>query len=140
MFSLDGFKPTGAGLSVRAQVLLFSCVALSGLLIAAPGEDAKIESQLLTALSLDEYAAAPFFVVFGEKPDLSSATRIKNKTARGKFVGQALKDTAERSQSGVRGYLQGHKITFTAFWIENKIYIPNGSLDLARELSKRNEV
>ena len=67
--------------------LFCASLALGGVLIAAPGEDVKIESSLLTALSLDEEAAAPFFIVFGEKPDLSGANKIKDKTARGKFVG-----------------------------------------------------
>src|SRR6476660_7548160 len=102
--------------------LLFAGMALGGLLTAAPGDDAKIEKSLLATLSSDEDATAAFFVVFGEKPDLSPAGKIKDKSARGKFVGQALKDTAEKSQSGVRGYLQGHKIPFTPFWIENKIF------------------
>ena len=45
-----------------APRLFCASLALGGLLIAAPGEDAKIESSLLTALSLDEEAAAPFFI------------------------------------------------------------------------------
>src|SRR5438552_19166301 len=102
----------------RASMLLGVCIALGGFLIAAPGEDAKIETSLLTALSIDEEAAAPFFIVFGDRPDLTPANQIKDKAARGKFVGQSLKDTAEKSQGGVRGYLQGRKIPFTAFWIE----------------------
>src|SRR6266481_817103 len=102
-------------LRARQTRFLFACVALGGLLTAAPGDDAKIEKSLLATLSSDEDATAPFFIVFGEKPDLSPAGKIKDKTSRGKFVGQALKDTAEKSQSGVRGYLQGHKIPFTSF-------------------------
>src|SRR4029078_6925964 len=106
-------------------------------LIAAPGDDAKIEKSLLSKLTDDEEAAQNFFVVFAEKPDLSRADSIKDKAARGKFVGLALKETADRSQASVRGYLQGKKVTFTAFWIENKIYVPKGTLELARDLSKR---
>ena len=47
-----------------APRLFCASLALGGLLMAAPGEDAKIESSLLTALALDEEAAAPFFIVF----------------------------------------------------------------------------
>ena len=51
-----------------------------------------------------------------------------------------LQATASRSQNGVLGYLQGHKVNYKAFWVVNTIYIPSGTLDLARELAKRNEV
>src|SRR5258708_3261240 len=127
-------------LPTRLQLCVVACLAFAGLLIAAPGDDAKIENTLLAQLASDEEATANFFVVFAEKPDLSQADNIKDKAARGKFVGLALKNTADRSQSGVRGYLQGKKVAFTAFWIENKIFVPNGTLDLARDLSKRKEV
>jgi subtilisin family serine protease len=109
-------------------------------LLAAPGPDAKIESKLLTRLAADEDATAPFFVVFGERPDLGPAFSMRNKADRGRFVGQALRTTADRSQAGVRSFLQGQRIQFKPFWIENRIYVPQGTLGLARALAQRPEV
>src|ERR1051326_2687903 len=107
---------------------------------ADPGSDAKIHPSLMVRLTQDEDAKAPFFVVFGDRPNLAPARGIVNRQARAQFVSQALQATANRSQSGVRGYLQGRKVNFIAFWIENKIYVQEGTLELARALAQRPDV
>jgi subtilisin family serine protease len=117
-------------------VLLLSVAAALG----GPRDDAKIDRGLLGRLSDDENAAAPFFVVFAEKANVKPAHRIANRGARGRFVVQALQATASRSQNAVRGRLQARGVAFTPFWVENKIYVPNGTLELARDLAQRPEV
>lgn len=112
----------------------------SGLIAAPPGADAKIDRGLITILINSDDGTAPFFVVFGDRTPLAAAYRIQDWAARGRFVVQSLQATANRSQNGVRGYLQGHKIDYTPFWVENKIYIPKGTLELARDLAQRPEV
>ncbi len=108
---------------------------------ALSGADYKIDQGLLNTLTDDEGAVAPFFVVFGERPlQLKQAYRIPDRIARARFVAQALESVANRSQAGVRGYLRGRGVAFTPFWIENKIYVPQGTLELARALSQRPEV
>lgn len=94
----------------------------------------------MARLAQDEDVKVPFFIVFGDRPDLTPARGIVNRQARAQFVSQALQATANRSQAGVRGYLQGRKVNFIAFWIENKIYVQEGTLDLARALSQRPDV
>jgi len=119
----------------------FLLVFLTALALhASPGTDSKIDAGLMSRLADDDDAKAPFFVVFGERPDLTPAYRISNRQARAQFVARALQATANRSQAGVRGYLQGRRVAFTPFWIENKIYIPQGTLELARALAQRPEV
>jgi hypothetical protein len=118
------------------------CILLVVALVvaAAPGTDYKIDRDLLNELADDEGATAAFFVVFGERPDLSRAYQMSDRATRGRFVAEALQATATRSQRGVRGYLRGRRADFTPFWIENKIYVPNGTLTLARALARRPEV
>lgn len=107
---------------------------------AAPGTDYKIDSSLMNALTSDANATQPFFVVFGARPRLQTAYAMTDMNARGRFVVGSLQAVANASQNGVRGYLQAKGITFTPFWIENKIYVPNGTLELARALADRPEV
>jgi hypothetical protein len=106
----------------------------------ASAEDSKIDRALMARLTDDADAIAPFFVVFGERADLKAAYRIANRAARARFVADALQAVADRSQNGVRAYLRARNVEFTPFWIENKIYVPNGTLDLARTLAGRLEV
>ena len=103
-------------------------------------DDSKIDQTLIARLTDEPDAIAPFFVVFGERADLKPAYRISNRAERARFVAEALEAVAERSQAGVRGYLRGRRVEFTPFWIENKIYVPSGTLQLARALARRPEV
>ena len=107
---------------------------------AQPGADAKIEPGLIKALINSDDGTAPFFVVFADRTPLSAAARIRDWAARGRFVVDLLQATANRSQIGVRVYLQSRSIEHTPFWIENKIYIPKGTLELARDLAMRPNV
>jgi hypothetical protein len=108
--------------------------------VFASADDSKIDRALMTRLTDEADAIAPFFVVFGERADLKSAYRIANRAERARVVAEALQAVADRSQAGVRGYLRGQGVAFTPFWIENKIYVPKGTLDLARALARRPEV
>jgi subtilisin family serine protease len=121
-------------------IVILGPLLLPSAATAQPNPDAKIEPRLLQTLSDNPDGPTPFFLVFEEQPDLSAAHAMNNKAARGRFVGQSLVDTAQRSQAGVRGYLTGHKVSFTPFWVENKIHILEGTLDLARDLARRPDV
>ena len=120
-------------------------VVLLALFLSAGGAwaqnaDHKIDRGLLTAFTEDSDAVAPFFVIFKERADLGAASRIPDRAARGRAVVQALQATANRSQAGVRGYLQGRRVPFTSFWIQSAIYVHRGDLGLARALAQRPEV
>lgn len=120
--------------------LPLALLGVAAALLADPGTDYKIDPGLMSRLADDAEATAPFFVVFGERPNLAPAHRMTDRAARARFVIQALQATANRSQAGVRGYLRGRGVDFTAFWIENKVYVRGGTLELARELARRPEV
>ena len=122
------------------QIAILLLAVVFGLPAAQPGADAKIEPGLIKALVNSDDGTAPLFVVFADRTPLSAAARIQDWAARGRFVADQLQATATRSQIGVRVYLQSRNIDHTPFWIENKIYIPKGTLDLARDLAKRPNV
>jgi len=120
--------------------LFLAAIILAPLSGYAADTDYKIDSTLLKALAEDADATAPFFVVFSDRADLKPAVRIADRAERGRFVVSELQDVADRSQAGVRGYLSAQNVDFTPFWVENKIYISAGTLDLARDLARRPEV
>jgi subtilisin family serine protease len=107
-----------------------------------PGQnsDYKIDSALMNNLTNTVEASAPFFVVFGDRADLKPAHWIKDRSARGKYVVQALEGVANRSQAQVRNLLRQRGVEFSPFWVENKIYVRQGTLELARDLVERPEV
>jgi len=94
----------------------------------------------MNALSDDVDAVAPFFVILSERGNVKPAQSISDRAQRGRYVVRELQTVAERSQAGIRGYLNAQGVDFTPFWVENKIYIPAGTLDLARDMARRPEV
>lgn len=125
-------------IGLAAVLTVFAAAA--ALNAAPPGADAKIDHRLIAKFIDSDDGTAPLFVVFADRTNLAAAAHIPDWDARGRYVVGSLQTTAARSQAGVRGYLQGKKIDFTSFWVENKIYIPKGSLELARDLARRPEV
>ena len=120
--------------------LLILILFLASSTLFAQKTDHKIDRELMATLADEVGATAPFFVRFDEKANTKAARGISDRLARIQFVVQALQATAERSQNGVRGYLRDQKVDFTPFWIGNSIYIPKGTLALARALARRPEV
>lgn len=130
-------------LLMRSRAL--GLAASLALLCAAPAliaqtEDYKIDRGLMTSLTDSADAAVPFFVIFKDRADLAALSQIPDRATRSSAVIEALQAVADRSQAGIRGFLRGQGVAFTPFWIQNTIYVPRGTLGLARALARRPEV
>lgn len=125
---------------LRQSGLLAVTLLLAVLGCSAADNNFKIDPSLLNTLTDDADAVAPFFVVFSERGNVKPAHSISDRAERGQYVVSVLQEVSERSQAGVRGYLKAKDVAFTPFWVENKIFIPSGTLDLAQDLARRPEV
>jgi subtilisin family serine protease len=124
--------------SIRAVLVLAALLIAPGLRAQAP--DAKIDPKLLAAFAASPDGTAPFFVVLKSKANLTAASRIAGRIARGRAVVGALKNTASASQLGLRALLQARGVSFTPYWVQNTIYVSKGNLALARLLAARTQV
>ncbi len=88
---------------------------------------------------LDAQGQANLFVMFREQADLSRAYGLPW-AERGEFVYRTLLRTAQRSQAGVRAYLDARRIPYQSFIIDNSIYIPAANTTLVSELTAFPEV
>ncbi len=110
--------------------LLIGMLSQSGLSVAEaipamapPGHDnPAIEVEPGLRVQLMGGQTAGYLIYFREKPDLSPAYTM-DWIERGRFVADALRWTAERSQAEVRAYLEEHNVHYHAFWIENVIAV-----------------
>jgi len=68
-----------------------------------------------------------FAIEFRERADLSAA-RTLDWIARGRYVHERLRETAERSQAGVRRLLRERGVAFHAYWIKNTILVEQGDV------------
>ncbi len=92
--------------------------------VAQGTPDIEVESALRNQLAADETTG--YLIYFKDKPDLSPAYKM-NWIERGRFVANALNQTALRSQANVRAYLDARGIAYKAFWIQNMISVESSN-------------
>jgi subtilisin family serine protease len=129
----------------RALLGLFAAVLAMVGVFAAPAaaappdtSAAKIEQSVVNALAAKD--SADFWVMFGQTANLASASAVKDWSARGAAVVDALKQTADSAQAGVRAQLDAQKISYQSFFIANALKVKGGNTALAQSLAKRGEV
>lgn len=120
--------------------LIVACLTLSYLAAAQPDGDLKIDSVLIRQLIEGADSTAPFFVFFGARASFDPNTATMEWKERGVLVVNRLRAAADSSQAGVRRLLEDRGIEFVPYWVENRILVPHGTLELARELAGRAEV
>ncbi len=98
----------------------------------------KIESLVLE--ELEAYGQTDYFIWMVEKADLSPATQLPTKLAKGQFVFETLRATAERTQKDLRRFLDGQGVDYQPFYIANKILVRGGSEPLLIEVAGRQDV
>ncbi len=128
------------------RVVLFLSALLSGLLFAAHGSTpvrasaawaTKVDEPLLQATA--DGASAEFLIVLNMQADLSGATALRDKTARGEYVYETLTAVASRTQAPVRAILDAHGTTYRPYWIHNMIWV-SGDRELVRLVASRSDV
>ncbi len=82
---------------------------------------------------------ATILIDFRERPDLSPALSM-DWEARGRYVVEALRATADRTQARVRTYLEAEGTSFQAFWIDNYILVPSASREILEGLATFGEI
>lgn len=127
------------------MLVLLVVLLVSGTVLAAvPGAtDANKASAKIEPLVLAEMAEAgqsDFIIWMAEKADLSPAYALATKQEKGRFVFDALRTTAERTQKDVRAYLDAQGVQYKAFYIANKIVVYGGHYDLVLNVAGRADV
>jgi subtilisin family serine protease len=89
---------------------------------------AKADPWVLTALASGD---AEMLVVLEEQADLSGAAARRGKEAKGRFVVDRLRETAERSQKPLVQWLAARGIAHRPFWIVNMIWVRASAADAA---------
>ncbi|MBU0704264.1 MAG: S8 family serine peptidase, partial [Chloroflexi bacterium] len=128
------------GLAIGLIGLLFTGLALSAppaprAVSAAP--PAKV-APLVWAATTDG-GVAEFLVILAEQADLSAAANIPNREARLRYVYDALRETALRSQSPLRAELDGAGVEYRSFYVANLLVV-QGDRALVTRLAARSDV
>jgi hypothetical protein len=118
-----------------AALLILSLLPTMGLAQATQGTvqvSGKIDAQLVDLLAVN--GKADFIVDLAEKADLSAAYRM-DWSARGHFVYNTLKATAERTQAAAIKILDGRGLKHQTFIAGNVLYVWSGDLQAAEALA-----
>ncbi len=100
--------------------------------LAAAPVTAEIEPELVAQIQAE--GSAGYLIYFREAPDLTPATKL-DWQARGRYAVAALQETADRSQKGVRAYLEARGVPYRSFWIDNVIVVERSDLSTANTLA-----
>jgi subtilisin family serine protease len=117
--------------------IVFLALPVLSVSAAKPDPGKKIEREVLELFRGGGEGA--FWLLFEEKADLAGADRIRDWTARGRFVFERLRSVAERSQARIRGELARRGVAYESFWIVNAIRVTGGR-EVLLELAARPEV
>jgi subtilisin family serine protease len=114
-------------------------LALIALALAAPalGADSASLDRIFAGKAPGQ--EAPFLVVLREQADLSGADTFADRRERRRFVFEALRSTADASQSDLLRHLQDAGIPHHSFWLVNVIAVQS-ERSVADDLAGRDEV
>jgi subtilisin family serine protease len=123
--------------------LRFAACALTAAVAALPASGAVPDATgKITPWTLERTAGgaeAEFLVVMADQADLSPAAALATKSAKGRFVYDALYAQAERSQAGARALLEARGAAYRSYYIVNAIWV-RGDRALADALAVRPDV
>jgi hypothetical protein len=129
----------------RAMTILGTLALVLSLLpfaaIAAPDRQdalAKIEPLVLNELNTSGHT--DYFVRLTEQADVSAAATLTDKVAKHTYVYETLVATAERTQRGLRSYLDKQGAKYETYYIVNMILVRGGNQSLLLDLAARSDV
>jgi hypothetical protein len=94
---------------------------------------AQIEDALLNALAVD--GTTDLVVVMAEQADFSAAVGMGDWSARGRYVYDALREVASRTQAPVIAYAQRNALTHRSFLSANAVFIKAGDMVAVQEVA-----
>ena len=124
---------------VNALVLVLLCTAFIPSAVAAPAANSssKIAPRVMTETANGGMTEA--LIVLSEQADLSTAATLPTKLEKGRYVVDALRAVANRTQAPIKALLDQRGIAYQSFYIVNMIKV-TGDRNLIQELAARADV
>lgn len=82
----------------------------------------------------------PILVILKDQADLGGAIALRNREDKGRYVYQALRDVALRTQGGLEVFLNSRGLAHQGFYLMNAVAIERATPGLIQELSTRDDV
>jgi serine protease AprX len=101
------------------------------------GSDPKIAREVLADTADGSSASAVIFLA--DQANVSAAYEMKDQDARGWFIYNTLTEHAQRTQAGIKAFLDSRGIEYQSFWAANML-VATVDRSLAEELAARADV
>lgn len=125
-------------LSGRRRVVVRALPFILAALVAYPASGGPVIPEEI----VDEIFAngvTEFFVLLKEQADISPARRLQSKEAKGRYVFETLRGTAESAQKGIRAWLDDRGIEYRPYWIKNAVLV-TGDLEVLLDIAEHPDV
>lgn len=124
--------------AVTVAPAAFAQTVPSTTLTAADEPEEKFSAKVLD--QLEDKKTADFWIKFADQADLAPAKDITDWAERGQYVYDALHATAKKSQASVIEQLKAAGADYETYWINNAIFVDDGSLALAERVATSSAV
>jgi subtilisin family serine protease len=133
--------PVGRRLiGATVAVLTIAALALSSAAASSASTRASAKISSTVQAQLAAHGVTSFWIVLGPQANLSSALAIKDRNARGAFVVNSLRATADRSQAGLRTMLTAGGVQYKTYWAANVMLVYRADKATATAIASRPEV
>lgn len=124
---------------LNVAILIVLCAVFIPCAVAAPAANSsgKIAPRVMNETANGGMTEA--LVVLSEQADLSAAATLPTKLEKGRYVVNALRAVANRTQGPLKTLLEQRGIAYQSFYIVNMIKI-TGDRNLMQELAARPDV
>jgi serine protease AprX len=123
-------------IGLAALIVLVSLAGAGFASAGATGWLLKVDASVLRATADGK---SQFLVYLDEQADLSGADALTSKRAKGRYVYDRLRATAQRTQAPLRAQLKSLGIRHESFWITNAIWVVGGA-GAVQAMAERPEV
>lgn len=106
---------------------------------AGPEQALAMKAEKKVVDQLTKNGKATFWVILGDKADLSGADKLHEKADKAEHVWRVKTEHANRTQAGLRELLARAGAEFTPFWLVNAVKV-TGDADLLGKIAVRSEV
>ncbi|WP_246012592.1 carboxypeptidase regulatory-like domain-containing protein [Myceligenerans xiligouense] len=112
----------------------------TGLSLAAVADDPEKKFTSTAREQLEAEKTAAFWIEFTDRAELEPAKDIADWADRGQYVVDALQETSEAAQADVIKQLEAAGADYESYWINNSIYVEDGTLALADRVATSSAV
>jgi serine protease AprX len=126
--------------SIALTTVLAISMAMAGPAAPSPATEWRQKVAARVLFDTARGHSASFLVVLASQADVSEAASLPTKLAKGRFVFDALRAHADRTQASIRALLDGLGVAFKTHWILNAVTVIRGDRDLVRTLASRSDV